>query len=119
MRVFGDAAVATGLSIVNKHSKSGYVRFGSRFTDTYVRRNGCWQCVAWQSQGVPLQDETLESRPKESTKVELKSAVKPQAPGSSELPSLSRDLTLPGSADCRRLRTPTRFRADARDHIIL
>ena len=27
VHVYGDAAVATGLSIVNKHSKSGYVRF--------------------------------------------------------------------------------------------
>ena len=36
VHVYGDAAVAIGLSIVNKHSKSGYVRFGSRFTDTYV-----------------------------------------------------------------------------------
>ena len=99
VHVYGDAAVATGLSIVNKHSKSGYVRFGSRFTDTYVRRNGCWQCVAWQSLGVPLQDEALESRPKESRKVDPGLAVPPPAAGSSELPSLRGDAALPGSAE--------------------
>jgi RNA polymerase sigma factor (sigma-70 family) len=49
VRVFGDAAVATGVSIVNRHSQSGLSRRGARFTDMYVRRNGAWQCVAWQS----------------------------------------------------------------------
>ena len=154
VHVYGDAAVATGLSIVNKHSKSGYVRFGSRFTDTYVRRNGCWQCVAWQSLGVPLQDEGLESRPKESlklelksdealesrpkestkvelksdeaqkprpkesTKVELKSAVTPTSSGSAEQPPLTRDLTLPGSAELPLLpNSHTRSPADAREYI--
>jgi Domain of unknown function (DUF4440) len=55
VHVYGDAAVATGRLIVNKHSKSGIARGGARFTDTYVRRNGCWQCVAWQSLGLPLE----------------------------------------------------------------
>ncbi len=99
VHVYGDAAVATGRSIHNLHSRSGFARGSARFTDTYVRRNGCWQCVAWQSVGVPLQDDTQESRPQESTRHELKSAVTPQAPGSSELPPLSRDMTLPGSPD--------------------
>ncbi len=63
VKVYGDAAVATGRSILNKHSKSGLPRGGARYTDTYVRRGGCWQCVAWQSVGVPDQSDAQASRP--------------------------------------------------------
>jgi RNA polymerase sigma factor (sigma-70 family) len=52
VHVYGNAAIAFGLGIINKHSKSGFSRGGSRSTDTYVCRNGCWQCVAWQSAAV-------------------------------------------------------------------
>ena len=58
VRVYGDAAVATGRSILNKHSKSSFAPGAAVFTDTYVRRNGCWQCVAWQSAAAPDQVQT-------------------------------------------------------------
>ncbi len=68
VRVFRDAAVATGRSIVNNRSRSGFARGGARYTDTYVRRNGCWQCVAWQSLGIPDGPETQASSVQESSK---------------------------------------------------
>lgn len=47
--VYGDAAVVTGIYREKGVSKSkAYVRRG-RFTDTWVRLNGTWQCVASQS----------------------------------------------------------------------
>ena len=55
VHVYGDTAVATGRSVLNKHSKSGFAPGAAVFTDTYVRRNGCWQCVAWQSAPAPDQ----------------------------------------------------------------
>ena len=58
VHVYGDAAVATGRSILNKHSKSGFPPGAAVYTDTYVRRNGCWQCVAWQSAAAPDQVQT-------------------------------------------------------------
>ena len=58
VHVYGDAAVATGRPILNKHSKSGFPPGAAVFTDTYVRRNGCWQCVAWQSAAAPAQVQT-------------------------------------------------------------
>jgi ketosteroid isomerase-like protein len=47
--VYGDAAVVTG-TYREKGTNKGkaYVRRG-RFTDTWVRVNGTWQCVASQS----------------------------------------------------------------------
>jgi RNA polymerase sigma factor (sigma-70 family) len=61
VHVYGDAAVATGRSIVNRRSKSGFPPGAAIFTDTYVRRNGCWQCVAWQSAAAPDQPQTQAS----------------------------------------------------------
>ena len=61
VKVYGDAAVSTGRSIVNKHSKSRFAPGAAVFTDTYVRRNGCWQCVAWQSAAAPDQPQTQAS----------------------------------------------------------
>ncbi len=72
VRVYGDAAVSTGVAILNKQSKSGFARGSSRFTDVYVRRNGCWQCVAWQSVGIPDRGETQTSP--------FSEALKPAAP---------------------------------------
>ena len=47
IRVYGDAAVVTGRAVYRGWSKNGgkYVhRF--RFTDTFIRRDGAWKCVA-------------------------------------------------------------------------
>jgi len=47
--VYGDAAVVTG-TYTEKGSRRGkaYVRRG-RFTDTWIKENGTWYCVASQS----------------------------------------------------------------------
>jgi ketosteroid isomerase-like protein len=42
VRVYGDAAVARGVVAYQDSNMSGEFQF----TDTYVRRNGHWQCVA-------------------------------------------------------------------------
>jgi len=42
VRVYGDAAVARGVVTYKDSNSCGEYQF----TDTYVRRNGCWQCVA-------------------------------------------------------------------------
>jgi RNA polymerase sigma factor (sigma-70 family) len=90
VQVFGDAAVATGRSIVNKHSKSGFPPGAAVFTDTYVRRNGCWQCVAWQSAAAPDQVQTQtsglpEQRPPADT---------PLIPGAPKAQELSAPIVL-------------------------
>jgi len=41
-RVYGDAAVVTGVTTYKDSSDGGEYQF----TDTYVRHNGRWQCVA-------------------------------------------------------------------------
>jgi len=49
VRQFGDTAVVTG------HAKFhvGDNKFEARYTDVYVKRNGAWQMVAWQSTRIP------------------------------------------------------------------
>ena len=44
VRIYGDTAVVTGRTTVKSNSFSGQ----SMWTDTWVRRNGAWQCVASQ-----------------------------------------------------------------------
>ena len=47
--VYGDAAIVTGIYREKGVSKGKpYLRHG-RFTDTWVKINGTWQCVASQS----------------------------------------------------------------------
>jgi hypothetical protein len=56
VRVYGDAAVVTGL--VTRSGTSKGVTYNDRqvlFTDTYVRRDGRWQCVASQGTVVAAQ----------------------------------------------------------------
>ena len=55
-RVFGDAAVVTG-TVTSSGTRKG-VAFKDRqvlFTDTYIRRDGRWQCVASQGTVVASQ----------------------------------------------------------------
>ena len=49
VRVYGDAAVVTGTAKVHVKSDTRDAKFEIRFVDVYVRRNGRWQMVAWQS----------------------------------------------------------------------
>ena len=46
VRVYGDAAVATGRSTIKETYKGEDVSGQYRWTDTWVKRAGRWQCVA-------------------------------------------------------------------------
>lgn len=48
VRVYGDAAVVTGRSTLKSDTFSGQ----SLWTDTFIRKNGKWLCVATQSSEV-------------------------------------------------------------------
>ena len=53
IRVYDNAAVVTGRTVYRGWSKKGgkYVhRF--RFTDTFIRRDGAWKCVATHASGL-------------------------------------------------------------------
>jgi hypothetical protein len=54
IRVYRDAAVVTGRAVYRGWSKKGakYVR-RFRFTDTFIRRDGVWKCVATHASGLP------------------------------------------------------------------
>jgi ketosteroid isomerase-like protein len=52
VHVFGDAAVVTGHFAVKGTRAGKAVNEQSRFTDTFVRRNGRWQAVASHSSRV-------------------------------------------------------------------
>jgi ketosteroid isomerase-like protein len=53
VRVYENAAVATGTGNVKASMKGQDISGTYRFTDTWVKRNGKWQCVA--SQGTKIQ----------------------------------------------------------------
>jgi ketosteroid isomerase-like protein len=66
VRVYGDAAVATGrTSIKGTVKKSGRIIDGQiRITDTFVRRkNGTWQMVAGQTTLIPSEQPAASQRP--------------------------------------------------------
>jgi ketosteroid isomerase-like protein len=46
VHVYGDAAIVTARNTVKETFKGKDVSGQSRFTDTWVRRDGRWQCVA-------------------------------------------------------------------------
>jgi ketosteroid isomerase-like protein len=49
VRIYGDAAILTGRSKVSVTSKGQDKSFQLRFTAVYVKQQGRWQFVAWQS----------------------------------------------------------------------
>jgi ketosteroid isomerase-like protein len=49
----GDTVVLTGSCKISVNAGGRPNSFGVRFTDIYVRRNGRWQMVAWQSTRLP------------------------------------------------------------------
>jgi len=53
VQVYGDAAVATGIYRETGTNKGKPYVVRSRFTDTWVKRNGVWLCVASQSTLIP------------------------------------------------------------------
>lgn len=52
VHVYGDAAVVTNLFSSNVDSKR-WPHVVQRSTSTWIRRQGTWQCVAWQSMVIP------------------------------------------------------------------
>jgi ketosteroid isomerase-like protein len=54
IRVYGDAAVVTGRAIYRGRSKeSGEFVRRFRFTDTFIRRDSVWKCVASHASALP------------------------------------------------------------------
>jgi len=49
VRVYGDAAVVTGRDTIKETYKGKDTSDQYRFTDTWVKRAGRWQCVAAHS----------------------------------------------------------------------
>lgn len=53
VRVYGDAAVVTALNTRKVKSEGKEVVSQDRFTDTWIRRDGRWVCVAAHNSTVP------------------------------------------------------------------
>lgn len=53
VQVYGDAAVATGIYRESGTNKGKRYVIRSRFTDTWIKRDGVWRCVASQSTLIP------------------------------------------------------------------
>lgn len=55
VRVYGDAGLVTGRAQMRVRSQDRQTSFAVRFTTVYVKRQGRWQMVAWQSTRLPEQ----------------------------------------------------------------
>ena len=53
VRLYGDAAIVTGITTVKGHSKAEPFAADFQFTDTYVRRNGHWLLAASHASRLP------------------------------------------------------------------
>ena len=53
VRVYGTAAVITGIARVKVQVGGNPLSFRLRFTDVYAQQNGRWQMVAWQATRLP------------------------------------------------------------------
>jgi hypothetical protein len=53
VRVYGSTAVGTGRCRFEVESAGQELKVSVRFTDVYVKRDGAWQLVAWQSTRIP------------------------------------------------------------------
>lgn len=53
VQVYGDAAIATGIYRESGTNKGKPYVIRSRFTDTWIKREGTWRCVASQSTLIP------------------------------------------------------------------
>ena len=53
VQVYGNAAVATGIYQESGMNKGKKYVVRSRFTDTWIKRGGIWQCVASHSTLLP------------------------------------------------------------------
>ena len=53
VRVYGDTAVVTGIALFGVKVGAESVTARLRYTDVYVKRDGYWQMVAYQSTRIP------------------------------------------------------------------
>jgi len=53
VRVYGNAAVVTGIYRESGTNKGKQYVIRARYTDTWIKQNGVWQCVASQSTLIP------------------------------------------------------------------
>ena len=53
VRIYGNTAVMTGRADIKVKVQGNPVAFGSRFTSAWVRGDGGWRMVAWQSTRLP------------------------------------------------------------------
>jgi len=53
VQVYGDAAVVSGIYRESGTNKGKPYTIRSRYTDTWIKRNSVWQCVASQSTRLP------------------------------------------------------------------
>jgi uncharacterized protein YciI len=53
VRAYGNTAVVTGRAAIKSESEGQPATMQLRFTDTYVRQDGRWQMVAWESTRIP------------------------------------------------------------------
>ena len=58
VRVYGNTALADGISRMRVRLASGDASFTIRFLEAYCRRRGHWELVAWQSTKLPDKFET-------------------------------------------------------------
>lgn len=49
VHAYGDTAIATGIAVLEGTSKGKPIDSSSRWTNTWIKRAGQWQCVASQS----------------------------------------------------------------------
>ena len=53
VRLYDDVGLASGLILVGGRLSGQALQLELRYTDAYVRRDGRWQLVAWQTTRVP------------------------------------------------------------------
>ena len=53
VRVYGDAAVVTFRDTIILRVEGKETTYLKRYTDTWIRRDGCWKCVAEHSSEIP------------------------------------------------------------------
>ncbi|AQG82425.1 nuclear transport factor 2 family protein [Spirosoma montaniterrae] len=49
VRLYGNTAVVNGICAVKMNNDNKPTEFKLRYTDVYVKKNGQWQLVSWQS----------------------------------------------------------------------
>lgn len=64
VRVYGDVAVGTGMAEIEATAGGQELAVTLRYTDVYVKRDGRWQMVAWQSTRLPQQERPAAANPR-------------------------------------------------------